>query len=207
MEQRSAEWFAARLGKVTASKIADVIAKTKTGESAYRKKYKMQLVTERLTGKKEDVFINQAMQNGIDREEAARDIYIKLTGNQVTETGLVDHPNIAMSGASPDGIITTTKGIAILEIKCPTDATHTYNLLSKAIPSQYIPQVQWQIACCDAEYADFMSYNPNFEPSLQVMLTRVERDNDYIAMLETQVTAFLTEVDDIINQVKERING
>lgn len=207
MEQKSAEWFAARLGKVTASKIADVIAMTKSGESAYRKKYKMQLVAERLTGRREDNFINQAMQNGIDREDTARDIYKELTGNTVEEVGLIDHPTIAMSGASPDGIITTTKGIAILEIKCPTDFTHTYNLLSKSIPSQYIPQVQWQIACCKAEYADFVSYNPNFEPSLQVMLTRVEKDDEYIAMLETEVTNFLTEVDDIINKVKERING
>jgi putative phage-type endonuclease len=144
MEQRTEEWFAARLGKVTASKMNDVLAKIKSGEAAMRKNYKMQLATERLTGKQTDFYMNQAMQDGIDREDTARQIYEIVRDIKVEQVGFIDHPVIEMAGASPDGLLPDN---GILEIKCPIETTHTTNLLERVLPSRYKAQVQWQMAC------------------------------------------------------------
>ena len=202
MEQRTEEWFNARLGKVTASKVADVLAKIKTGEAAVRRNYKMQLATERLTGQKTDSYTNQAMQDGIDREDTARQIYEIVRDIKVEQVGFIDHPTIKMAGASPDGLLPDN---GILEIKCPVETTHTTNLLERKLPSRYIPQVQWQLACAgkDYKYANFVSYNPNFEPKLQLMYVEVERDDEYIEMLEEEVSIFLLEVDEVINTLRE----
>ena len=200
MEQRTDEWFKARLGKVTASKISDVLAKIRSGEAAVRRNYKMQLATERLTGQKTDTYINQAMQDGIDREDTAREIFEIVRDIKVEQVGFIDHPTIKMSGCSPDGKLPDN---GILEIKCPVETTHTTNLLERKLPTRYIPQVQWQMACTGAEYANFVSYNPNFEPKLQLIYLDVERDDEYIEMLEEEVSTFLTEVDDIINILRE----
>lgn len=200
MEQRTDEWFKARLGKVTASKISDVLAKIRTGEAAVRRNYKMQLATERLTGQKTDSYINQAMQDGIDREDTAREIFEIVRDIKVEQVGFIDHPTIEMAGASPDGLLPDN---GVLEIKCPVETTHTTNLLERKLPSRYVSQVQWQMACTGAEYANFVSYNPNFEPKLQLIYLDVERDDEYIEMLEEEVSTFLTEVDDIINILRE----
>lgn len=200
MEQRTDEWFKARLGKVTASKISDVLAKIRTGEAAVRRNYKMQLATERLTGQKTDSYINQAMQDGIDREDTAREIFEIVRDIKVEQVGFIDHPTIKMAGASPDGLLPDN---GVLEIKCPVETTHTTNLLERKLPSRYVSQVQWQMACTGAEYANFVSYNPNFEPKLQLIYLDVERDDEYIEMLEEEVSTFLTEVDDIINILRE----
>lgn len=200
MEQRTDEWFKARLGKVTASKISDVLAKIRSGEAAVRRNYKMQLATERLTGQKTDSYINQAMQDGIDREDTAREIFEIVRDIKVEQVGFIDHPTIKMAGASPDGLLPDN---GVLEIKCPVETTHTTNLLERKLPSRYVSQVQWQMACTGAEYANFVSYNPNFEPKLQLIYLDVERDNEYIEMLEEEVSTFLTEVDDIINILRE----
>jgi putative phage-type endonuclease len=200
MEQRTDEWFKARLGKVTASKISDVLAKIRSGEAAVRRNYKMQLATERLTGQKTDSYINQAMQDGIDREDTAREIFEIVRDIKVEQVGFIDHPTIKMSGASPDGLLPDN---GVLEIKCPVETTHTTNLLERKLPTRYTSQVQWQMACTGAEYANFVSYNPNFEPKLQLIYVEVERDKEYIEMLEEEVSTFLTEVDDIINILRE----
>lgn len=200
MEQRTDEWFQARLGKVTASKISDVLAKIRSGEAAVRRNYKMQLATERLTGQKTDSYINQAMQDGIDREDTAREIFEIVRDIKVDQVGFIDHPTIKMAGASPDGLLPDN---GVLEIKCPVETTHTTNLLERKLPSRYVSQVQWQMACTGADYANFVSYNPNFEPKLQLIYLDVERDNEYIEMLEEEVSTFLTEVDDIINILRE----
>jgi len=200
MEQRTDEWFKARLGKVTASKVSDVLAKIKSGEAAVRRNYKMQLATERLTNQKTDTYINQAMQDGIDREDTAREIYEIVRDIKVEQVGFIDHPTIKMAGASPDGLLPDN---GVLEIKCPIETTHTTNLLERKLPSRYISQVQWQIACTGAEYANFVSYNPNFEPKLQLMFIEVERDNEYIEMLEEEVSTFLLEVDEVVKTLRE----
>jgi putative phage-type endonuclease len=206
IEQRTEEWFQQRLGKVTASRISDVIAKTKSGVSTSRQNYLIQLVSERLTGKKGDSFVNQAMLDGIERESAARELYMLTRGTSVTEVGFFDHPIIKNSGASPDGAVNAEeedKYAGLIEIKCPIETTHTNTLISKSVPSKYIPQMQWQLACTGAKWVDFVSYNPNFPMELQLFIVRVDRDDTYIAELEAEVLKFLDEVDQTILKLKE----
>ena len=199
MEQLSQEWFEARLGKVTASRVSDVLATIKSGEAASRKNYKLQLVTERLTNKKIDSYTNQAMQDGIDREPIAREIYEKLKEVKVQEVGFVQHHRIEHAGASPDGLVGDD---GIIEIKCPIETTHTTNLLERKLPSKYKPQVQFQLSTTGRKWCDFISYNPNFEPRLQLIVIRVERDDEYIEMLEFEILKFLAEVELMINQLQ-----
>ena len=208
IEQRTDEWFQQRLGKVTASRISDVIAKTKTGVSTSRQNYLVQLVSERLTGKKGDSFVNQAMLDGIERESAARELYMRTRGVSVTEVGFFDHPVIKNSGASPDGAVNAEedgKYAGLIEIKCPIETTHTNTLMSKSVPSKYIPQIQWQMASVspNVKWCDFISFNPNFPDTMQLFVARVERDNAYIAELEAEVIKFLDEVDQTILKLKE----
>ena len=205
IEQRTEEWFQQRLGKVTASRISDVIAKTKTGVSTSRQNYLVQLVSERLTGKKGDSFVNQAMLDGIEREGAARAIYMLNRDVSVTEVGFFDHPVIKNSGASPDGAVNAEeegKYAGLIEIKCPIETTHTNTLMSKSVPSKYIPQMQWQLACTGAKWVDFVSYNPNFPEELQLFVARVDRDDTYIGELEAEVIKFLDEVEQTIIKLK-----
>jgi putative phage-type endonuclease len=205
IEQRTEEWFQQRLGKVTASRISDVIAKTKTGVSTSRQNYLVQLVSERLTGKKGDSFVNQAMLDGIEREGAARAIYMLNRDVSVTEVGFFDHPVIKNSGASPDGAVNAEeegKYAGLIEIKCPIETTHTNTLMSKSVPSKYIPQMQWQLACTGAKWVDFVSYNPNFPMELQLFVARVDRDDTYIGELEAEVIKFLDEVKQTIIKLK-----
>jgi putative phage-type endonuclease len=200
-------WLAQRIAKVTASRISDVIAKTKTGVSTSRQNYLIQIVTERLTGKKADSgFVNQAMLDGIERESAARELYMQTRGVSVTEVGFFDHPVIKNSGASPDGAVNAEedgKYAGLIEIKCPIETTHTNTLMSKSVPSKYIPQMQWQLACTGAKWVDFVSYNPNFPEELQLFVARVDRNNDMINELETEVIKFLEEVEQTILKLKE----
>jgi putative phage-type endonuclease len=206
IEQRTEEWFQQRLGKVTASRISDVIAKTKTGVSTSRQNYLVQLVSERLTGKKGDSFVNQAMLDGIERESAARALYMLNRDVSVTEVGFFDHPVINNSGASPDGAVNAEedgKYAGLIEIKCPIETTHTNTLMSKSVPSKYIPQMQWQLACTNASWVDFVSYNPNFPPELQLFIARVDRNQIYISELEVEVEKFLDEVEQTILKLKE----
>ena len=208
IEQRTDEWFQQRLGKVTASRISDVIAKTKTGVSTSRQNYLVQLVSERLTGKKGDSFVNQAMLDGIERESAARELYMQTRGVSATEVGFFDHPVIKNSGASPDGAVNAEeegKYAGLIEIKCPIETTHTNTLMSKSVPSKYLPQIQWQMASVspNVKWVDFISFNPNFPDTMQLFVARVERDNAYIAELEAEVIKFLDEVEQTIIKLKE----
>jgi putative phage-type endonuclease len=198
MEQRSEEWFQARLGLVTASRVADVLAKIKSGESASRRNYKIQLVSERLTGERQETYINQAMQDGIDREQFARDRYVQQFG-EVEEVGFVKHPTLE-AGASPDGMVGDD---GIIEIKCPMGTTHTETLMTQEVPSKYIPQIQFQLRCTGRKWCDFVSYNPMFPQHLQVFVKRVEADEVYQMELDKEIEAFLLEVQTIIDKLKE----
>lgn len=200
MEQRSPEWYAARCGKVGASRIADIVARTKSGYAASRANYMAELVVERLTGKNTEGFTNAAMQWGVDQEPYARAAYEAKTGELVTETGWVQHPTISGAGASPDGLIGTA---GVLELKSPNTATHIDYLLSKEPPQKYWYQMQWQMRCCGATFADWVSYDPRMPEGLQLLIVRVERDDDCIKMLEAEVTAFLTELEAKVNALKE----
>jgi putative phage-type endonuclease len=200
MEQRTEEWFAARLGKVTASRVADVLAKIKSGESASRKNYKMELVVQRLTNKVGESFTNAAMEWGTEQEPFARMAYEAHTGTFVKEEGFVDHPTIEGFGCSPDGIV----GEGLIEIKCPNTANHIETVLENKAPSKYIPQMQCQMACTGAKWCDFVSFDPRLPEDLQLLVVRVERDQEYIDSMEVEVKQFLSEVLDLFNQLKAR---
>lgn len=199
--QGSPEWFAARLGKVTASRVADVIARTKSGWGASRANYMAELVAERLTGTPAASFINAAMQHGIDQEPNARAAYEFRANVDVQLVGFVDHPTIAMSGASPDGLVGSD---GLLEIKAPQTATHIDMLLTRKIPEKYITQMMWQMACTGRKWCDFVSFDPRMPEAMSILAERVERNNEIIAGLERDVSAFLAELDAKVAALRER---
>ena len=200
MEQRNdPAWWAARLGKVTASRVADVIAKTKTGFGAGRANYMADLVVERLTGQKASSFTNAAMEWGTEQEPYARAAYAAKTGILVEEVGFIDHPTVAMSGASPDGFAEE----GLIEVKCPNTATHLEYVLAELPPLKYFTQMQWQMACTGRPWCDFVSFDPRLPERLQLLVIRVPRDDDYIAVLETEVKKFLAELDDNLNKLEK----
>ena len=198
MEQRTEDWFAARLGKVTASRVADVIAKTKTGYSASRENYMAQLVCERLTNTPTEGFTNAAMQWGTDQEPFARAAYETAKGVIVEEVGFVPHPNILMAGASPDGFVGVN---GLVEIKCPNTATMIETWLTQKVPQKYFTQIQFQLACTDRVYCDYVVFDPRMPKHLQLYVTRVERDEDYIAHIEEEIVQFLDEVDQKVKKL------
>lgn len=199
--QGSPEWHAMRLGKVTASRVADVIAKTKTGYGASRANYAAELIAERLTGVPAASFTNAAMVWGSENEPLARSAYVFHTDIDVQEVAFVDHPRIAMTGASPDGLVGAG---GLLEIKCPNTATHLDTLLSATVPARYVTQMQWQMACTGRAWCDFASFDPRLPESMRLFVQRVERDAAMIADLEAEVSAFLAEIDAKVTALRER---
>lgn len=190
--QGSPEWFAERVGKVTASRVADVVARTKSGWGASRANYMAELIAERLTGAKSEGFVNAAMQHGIDTEPQARDAYSFYAGVDVEQVGFIAHPTIEMSGASPDGLVGND---GLVEIKCPSTATHIDTLLDGKVPERYVLQMQWQMACTGRKWCDFVSFDPRMPESMRLFIKRVERDEKLIQSLEKDVELFLREVE------------
>ena len=199
MEQGSPEWFAARVGKLTASRMADAMAKIKNGYGASRANLMAEIVVERLTGQKSEGFTNAAMQHGIDTEPHARAAYEFHTDNTVALTGFVDHPEIAMFGASPDGLVGS---VGLLEIKCPSSAAHIDVLLRGAIPGKYQTQMATQLACTGREWCDFVSFDPRLPESMRLFVKRFYRDANQIADIEREAEIFLAEVDDTIKRLR-----
>lgn len=191
MEQRSDEWFKARLGKVTASRVADVMARTKTGYSASRANYMAELICERLTGAPAERFTNAAMQWGTDNEPHAKASYAFMRDATIEDVGFVLHPTIKDLGASPDGLVGES---GLVEIKCPNTATHIETLLADSIDGKYITQMQVQMACTGRQWCDFVSFDPRLPVDMQLFVKRVERDNERIAEIEAEVSAFLGEI-------------
>jgi putative phage-type endonuclease len=200
ISQGSDQWFAIRIGKVTASRVADVIAKTKSGYSASRDNYMAQLVCERLTGQKGESFTNAAMQHGTETEPLARAAYEALKDVLVDEVGFVPHPSIIMAGASPDGLVGDD---GLLEIKAPQTATHIETLLSESVPTKYYTQMQFQLACTGREWCDFVSFDNRLPQELQLFVKRVPRDSMYIRLMEDEIVKFLNELDIKIAQLME----
>lgn len=189
--QGSPEWKALRCGKVTASRVADVVAKTKTGYSASRANYLAQLIAERLTGTPAETYTNAAMQHGVDTEPEARAAYEFYQGAKVEQVAFVPHPKIDQAGASPDGLV---GGDGLVEIKCPNTATHLETLLGQAVPAKYIDQMLFQMACTGRQWCDFVSYDPRMPEHMRLFVRRVERDDARIAHLEAEISAFLREL-------------
>lgn len=198
IEQGTPEWLAQRLGKVTASRVSDIIAKTKTGVSASRANYLAQLVAERLTGQAADTFKSGAMQHGTETEPQARMAYEAETGLMVTEVAMIQHGTIEMAGASPDGLVGED---GLVEIKCPDTSTHIATLMADKAPSQYIPQMQWQMACTGRAWCDFVSFDPRMPEDMQLFIKRVQRDNALIAEYEAEVIKFLSDVQETVDKL------
>lgn len=194
-EQNSPEWLAARCGSLGASSIADMVAKTRTGWGASRFNLAARIVCERLTGSPQDSYTNAAMQWGHDTEPQARAMYEFMKDVTVAQVGLVLHPSIEKSHASPDGLVGED---GLIEIKCPNTATHIETLLNEEVEGKYIKQMQWQMACCRRSWCDFVSFDPRLPAEMQMFVQRVHHDPDLISELEREARQFLSEIDTTI---------
>ena len=205
MIQGSEEWIAARLGRVTASVISDVMAKGRSGApSATRANLLARIVAERLSGRAAEGFTSQAMQHGIDTEAQARACYTMETGRNVDEVGFVPHPSIAMAGASPDGLVGER---GLVEIKCPNTATHIDTILTGAVPDKYLKQMLFQMACTGRDWCDFVSFDPRMPDEMQLFIKRVPRDAEAVAEIEAAVLAILAEADELIAKLTAKFAG
>lgn len=198
IEQGTAEWLQERCGKVTASRIADLMAKTKTGWGASRANYAAQLIAERLTGCVAPSFTNAAMIHGTETEPEARRAYEFFVDRDVQQVGFIPHPTIDMAGASPDGLV---GGDGLLELKCPNTATHIDTLLNGVVPDKYLKQMMFQMACTGRQWCDFASYDNRLPERMRLWVKRVERDEELIGEIETEVRAFLIEIADTVGKL------
>jgi putative phage-type endonuclease len=199
-KQGSDAWQNARCGKVTASRLADVLAKTKTGYSASRTNYMTQLVLERITKTKAESYSNAAMQWGTEQEPFARAAYEALTGQMVEEVGFIPHPSIEAAGASPDGLVGDD---GMVEIKCPDSKTALECWLSNTpVEGKYFAQMQWQMRCADRSWCDYVVFDPRMPVKAQLFIYRVKRDDDWIKVAEEEVIKFLAEVEAKVTALK-----
>ncbi len=199
--QGSEEWLAARCGSLGASSISDMVAKTRTGWGSSRFNLAARLVCERLTGTPQESYTNAAMQWGHDTEPQARAMYEFMRDVAVQQVGLVLHPSINKSHASPDGIVGDD---GLIEIKCPNTATHIETLLSEDVEGKYVKQMQWQMACCGRAWCDFVSFDPRLPAEMQMFVQRVARDDEFIAELEREARLFLAEIDKTISTLSDK---
>ena len=197
---QQAAWLLERIGYVTASQFKHLLPGKKGGYLAKRDEYKWQLVTERLTGRATEHYVNAAMQWGIDQEGFARDAFTRKTGFAVDLVGFIKHPML-MAGASPDGLI--DNGDGLVEFKCPTSQTHLQTWANGMDP-MHMAQIQGQMWMTATEYAMFASYDPRLPPELELYVQRVERDQAYVENLEAEVRLFLGEVDGTIEVLQEK---
>jgi len=208
IEQGSPEWMALRIGKIGGSRVSDVLTEGRGGaESLIKRKYKNELIRERLTGKKLETYKTPAMQRGIDLEPMARAWYEVKYNTFVDQVAIVLHPTIEGAQCSPDGIVESTN--SLIEIKIPNPENHLDNLLTGGKQlEQYYDQVQWQLACMpEKEFCDLISFDPDMPDHLQGFVKRIYRDDEYINNMQNAVIAFLSEIETIVNNLKEIQNG
>ena len=204
IEQGTEELFTVRLGKVTASRVADVMAKTQSGYAASRNNYMTQLVLEIVTGKKTESFTSKSMEWGTTQEPFARSEYEAREGVLVEEVGFVPHPTIERAGASPDGLVGLT---GLVEIKCPESATMMETILTGKVPNKYHTQMQMQMACTGREWCDYVVYDPRFPVKAKLFVKRVVRDDKFIAVMETEIKKFLSETMEKVTQFTNYIES
>ena len=197
--QGTEQWHIDRLGKVTASRVADVMARTKSGPAASRKNYMAELVAERLTGTWQEGFISGPILWGKENEPLARAEYEIMEGIEVYQVDFIDSPDIPMFGGSPDGLVGKDGGI---ETKCPNTATHIETLLSGKVDRKYQIQVQSLMAVTGRAWWDFVSFDPRLPAELSYWQTRIMRDNAFIAEIENEVRGFLAELDDLEKKLR-----
>ncbi len=202
LPQNTPEWLQARRGLVTASSIKDVLAKGKGGEEAKtRETYRVQkameiLVKEHISSPGLDT---AAIRWGKETEPMARTEYELRTGVMVVQVGLVLHPTIERAAASPDGLV-GDKGL--VEFKCPESHTHIRYIVGDTVPTEYQPQMLWQMACCEREWCDFVSFDPRWPENNQMFVKRFFRDDARIKAMETEVIKFNQEVDELVEKLR-----
>lgn len=206
-EQGTPEWFQNRLGKVTASRVADVMAKTKSGYAASRENYMAQLICEILTGHREESFTNAAMAWGVEQEPFARAAYESKKDVLVDEVGFVPHPKIEGAGASPDGLV---GDIGLIEIKCPNtntaiDAWIKFAEGKNPVAGKYNAQMQMQMACTGRNWCDYIIYDPRMPENAQLFMVRVDRDDDFIAEMESEIKKFIEEMNEKILKLNNAV--
>src|SRR5262245_1250934 len=200
--QSTDEWRKARLGRVTASRVSSVMARTKFGSwGATRDNYMAELISERLTGAPVEHFVSAAMQWGKDTEAEALAAYEFSTDRDVGLVGFVQHPSIKMAGASPDG---TVGEDGLIEIKCPNTATHIDSLLGVPWPEKYMMQVQWQMACAGRQWCDLCSYDPRMPEAMRLLVRRIPPNDALIIALEQNVVTLLERHDDKVAKLAAR---
>ena len=198
-EQNSAEWISVRTGRITASRMCDLMATLKRGgEAASRRDYRAELIAERLTGKTEDRYLSKEMQFGIEQEPFARTAYEIRTENMVDQAGFIFHPRLDFSGASPDGLIGQDGG---LELKCPKTTTHLAYLAAGTVPKEYEHQLLWNMACAEREWWDFASFDPRLPEKLRLFIVRMPRDEARIGEIEQEVLTLNSEIQDVCAQL------
>jgi len=203
--QGTPEWLQLRLGHVTASRVADILAKTKTGPSASRQNYLIELAIQRVTGVVEESYKNEAMIRGTEEEPKARQAYELLTETFVEEVPFVKHKTIEWFGCSPDGIIKNNDGTYnLLEIKNPNSATHWSYIKEGEPPTKYKIQMMAQMACTGAQWCDFFSYDSRMPEGSRHFLKRMMRDNKFIEEMEKEVKTFLDEVAEEVRLMEAR---
>jgi len=201
LTQGSPEWRQARAGSLGASQVSDALATIRTGKWAGSRDTIMgTLISERLTGSPVDTYTNTAMQWGLDTEPEARIAYEFEFDVTVQEVGIVRHPNILHTHASPDGVI----GEGLIEIKAPNTATHIATLLGKNLALKYLTQMQWQMACTGAVWCDFVSFDPRMPDEMRMFVQRIQRDEETIKHLEDGVALFLDELEKKLENLTQK---
>ena len=200
IEQGSDEWKAARLGHVTASNMADVMAKGKSGEAVTRYKYKVRIVAERLTGTPPESYSNAAMEWGIEQEQFAVMAYEAKADVLTDRTGFWLHPEIKWLGVSPDRLVGDN---GLVEVKCPNTTTHLDYIFAGKIPAEYMKQIQCQLWVTGREWCDFLSFDPRLPQRNQLFIIRADRDEELIKEMEAETLKFLAEVESLIIKLGE----
>jgi putative phage-type endonuclease len=193
-EQGSEAWHDLRCGWVGASRIADVMAKGKTGgPSASRANFMADLIVARLTGKNPETYQSEEMRWGVENESNAVALYEFRNDVETTKCSFIKHPAIHYAGASPDRLI---GDYGVLEVKCFKTSNHIETLMTETIDRRYFLQIQWQLACTQRQWADFIAYDPRLPPSMQLFQKRIFRDEKIIAELTIGVKEFLAELEE-----------
>lgn len=205
IEQGTYEWRMLRCGKISASRISDIMAKGRSGPSVSRENYMCELAVERLTGSPTESYTSPAMTWGTENEDMARSAYEARKGVFVTEVPWIPHPTIKNAGCSPDGMVDDDLGL--VEIKCPNTKTHVEYIIKQEPAKTYYNQMMWQMACTGRQYVDFVSYDPRLPVELELFIARLERNDNYIKELEEEVMKFDEEVTQLLNKLREMRNG
>jgi putative phage-type endonuclease len=199
IEQRSQEWLDERVGFITGSRLNDVLAKK---ETAARKNYLLQLAIERINKKPaEPMFINDAMQRGIDKEDEAVICFEVNQGVFTEKCSFIKSKDIPRFGASPDRLIGND---AILECKVPNTLTHMNYIIDNKLPTKYKAQVYGQMLVTERDRGYFMSWDDRTVEGMELFVVEFKKDNEYMDNLVKEITLFNKEVEELVEQFMEK---